>query len=178
MGVPLEKLKPLIGQKQIADKIRQIALEIDCEYCNKDLVILMVLKGALCLVADLIRAIKVPCDIEVVQCASYGEKGISRGSLQIIGLEQLNLYDRDVLIVDDIFDSGNTLASLTSALQKKNVRSLKSLVLLCKDVKRDTSLHPDHVLFHIENYFVVGFGLDYKERYRGLPGIFIYEEGS
>ena len=178
MGVPLVKLKPLIGQKQIADKIQQIALEIDREYGNKDLVILMVLKGALCLVADLIRAIKVPCDIEVVQCASYGEKGISRGSLQIIGLDRLNLHDRDVLIVDDIFDSGNTLASLTSALQKKNVRSLKSLVLLCKDVQRDTSLHPDHVLFHIENHFVVGFGLDYKERYRGLPGIFIYEEGS
>ena len=97
----------------------------------------MVLKGALCLVADLIRAIEVPCDIEVVQCASYGEKGTSRGSLQIFGLEQLNLYDRDVLIVDDIFDSGNTLASLTSALQKKKVRSLKSFVLLCKNVKRD-----------------------------------------
>ena len=178
MGVPLVKLKPLIGQKQIADKIQEIALEIDREYAGKDLVILMVLKGAVCLVADLIRAIKVPCDIEVVQCASYGEKGSKRGSLQIMGLDRLNLQDRDVLIVDDIFDSGNTMASLADALLKKKVHSIKSLVLLCKDVERSISLRPDHVLFHIENHFVVGFGLDYKERYRGLPGIYIYEEES
>lgn len=176
MGVPLVKLKPLIGQKQITDKVRQISREIDCEYAGKDLVILMVLKGAICLVADLIRSIEVPCDVEVVQCASYGERGTDRGSLQIFGLDCLNLEDRDVLIVDDIFDSGFTLSTLIDALQKKKVRSLKSLVLLCKNIQRNSSLRPDYVLFDIENHFVVGFGLDYKERYRGLPGIFIYEE--
>jgi hypoxanthine phosphoribosyltransferase len=178
MGVPLVKLKPLIGQKQIADKVQQIAREINREYAGKDLVILMVLKGAICLVADLIRAIEVPCDLEVVQCASYGESGTQRGSLRIFGLDRLNLQDRDLLIVDDIFDSGDTLTSLIDALQKKKVRSLKTLVLLCKNVRRKTSLRPDYVLFDIENHFVVGFGLDYKECYRGLPAIFIYEEGS
>ena len=175
MGVHLVKLKPLIGQKQIADQIRQIAHEIDREYSGKDLVILMVLKGAVCLVADLIRAIEVPCDIEVVQCASYGEGGTNRGALQIFGLDQLNLQDRDLLIVDDIFDSGHTMSSLIDALKIKRPRSIKSLVLLCKDVERSTSFRPDYILFEIKNHFVVGFGLDYKERYRGLPGIFIYE---
>jgi hypoxanthine phosphoribosyltransferase len=178
MGVPLIKLKQLIAQKQIASKISEAAREIDREYSSKDLVILMVLKGSICLVADLIRAIEVPCDIEVVQCKSYGSGGTHRGSLQIIGLESLELQGRDVLIVDDIFDSGHTLDSLTEAIQKKKPRSLKSLVLLCKNVKRKVAIRPDFVLFDIENHFVVGFGLDYKERYRGLPGVFIYEEAE
>ena len=92
-----------------------------------------------------------------------------------MGLDRLNLQDRDVLIVDDIFDSGHTMSSLIDALKIKRPRSIKSLVLLCKDVERSTSFRPDYILFEIKNHFVVGFGLDYKERYRGLPGIFIYE---
>ena len=117
MGALLVKLTRLIGQKQIASKIIQIAREIDREYSGKDLVILMVLKGSICLVADLIRAIEIPCDIEVVQCKSYGKSGVHRGSLEIFGLDRLDCHDRDVLIVDDIFDSGNTLASLIHAYE-------------------------------------------------------------
>jgi hypoxanthine phosphoribosyltransferase len=172
----LVKLKPLIDKKQIASKIAIVAREIDREYQDKDLVILMVLKGAVCLVADLIRAITVPCGIEVVQCMSYGEGGIKRGDLKILGLEPLELEGRDVLIVDDIFDSGHTLSSLIHALQGKKTRSIKSLVLLKKNVSRTTTLCPDYVLFEIENHFVVGYGLDFKEHYRGLPGVFIMED--
>ena len=176
MGVPLAKLKPLIGKKQIASKILQTAREIDREYANKDLVIVMVLKGSICLVADLIRMISIPCDIEVVQAQSYGEGGKERGSLQIFGLDRLHLKNRDVLIVDDIFDSGQTLSTLIHALQEKEPRSLKTFVLLSKDVPKVTPLCPDYVLFDIENEFVVGYGLDYKEHYRNLSGIFILEE--
>jgi hypoxanthine phosphoribosyltransferase len=176
MGVPLVRLQPLISAKQIADRIRQISREIDREYFGKDLVILMVLKGAVCIVADLIRAIEVPCDIDFVRCASYGRGGTNRGNLEIDGLDRLNLQNRDVLIVDDIFDSGHTMAALIEAVQSMHPRSVKSLVLLCKEVNRNVSFRPDYVLFEIKNYFVVGFGLDYKERYRGLSGIFIYEE--
>ncbi|MBF8262640.1 MAG: hpt [Parachlamydiales bacterium] len=176
MGVPLINLKPLILQKQIATKIAEIARAIDREYQGKDLVILMVLKGAICLAADLIRAIQIACDIEVVQCKSYGSGGTRRKALQILGLEPLELQGRDVLIVDDIFDSGHTLDGLMQAIALKKPRSVKSLVLLYKNVQRTVALRPDYVLFEIENHFVVGYGLDYKELYRGLPGVYIYEE--
>ncbi len=176
MGVPLAKLKPLIDKKQIASKILHVAHEIDREYADKDLVILMVLKGSLCLVADLIRSISIPCDIEVVQAQSYGEGGAQRGSLQIFGLERLHVKNRDVLIVDDIFDSGQTMTALIHALKEKEPLSLKTLVLLSKNVPRSNPMRPDYVLFDIENEFVVGYGLDYKERYRNLSGIFVLEE--
>ena len=176
MGVLLANLKPLIDKKQITSKIRRIARAIDREYAGKDLTILMVLKGSICLVADLIRCLSVPCEIEVVQAQSYGEKGAKRGELQIFGLDRLDLKNRDILIVDDIFDSGKTLLTLKEAIQKKEPRSIRTLVLLSKKVSRDSTYRPDYVLFDIENQFVVGFGLDYKEHYRNLSGIFILEE--
>jgi hypoxanthine phosphoribosyltransferase len=172
MDVLLAKLTPLIDKKEIASKIEIVAREIDQEYADLDLVIIMVLKGAVCLVADLIRAIHLPCDIEVVQCRSY-RGTTARGSLEVIGLEKINLKDRDCLIVDDIFDSGHTLTTLVAAVQQKGARSVKTLVLLSKNVPHINAFQPDFVLFHIENVFVIGYGLDYEERYRGLPGIFV-----
>lgn len=176
MGVLLEKLTLLIGPKQIAAKIHLIAQEIDRDYHDKNLMILMVLKGAVCLAADLIRAIKVPCDLETVQCKSYGEKGIHRGPLEVIGLDAISFAGKDVLIVDDIFDSGHTLNTLVHKIQEKNPRSIRSLVMLNKKIERPIQIHPDYVMFDIEDHFVVGFGLDYKEFYRGLDGIYLYEE--
>jgi hypoxanthine phosphoribosyltransferase len=171
-------VKLLIGKQRIAAKIKVVAREIDREYTQKDLVILMVLKGAVCFAADLLRAIRVPCDIEAVQCASYGARGTLRGDLNIFGLERINLTGRDVLIVDDIFDSGHTLTSLIHAVQEQRPSSIKSLVLLYKKVTHVTLMRPDYVLFEIEDHFVVGYGLDYKERYRGLSGVYIYQGES
>lgn len=168
------KLRPLISQEEIAGKIRETAHQINRDYKNKDLVIVMVLKGALCLTADLIRELDLPLDVEFVQCSSYGTRGVERGELSVIGLDRLNIHNRDVLIVDDIFDTGHTMSALIEALKEKHPRSLKSLVLLLKDVPHITDYRPEYVLFPIENEFVVGYGLDFKERYRGLPGIFVY----
>jgi hypoxanthine phosphoribosyltransferase len=134
----------------------------------------MVLKGALCIAADLIREIDLPLHLETVQCASYGALGKERGELKVYGLDRINLHSRDVLIVDDIFDTGHTMATLYAELGKQKPRSLKSCVLLCKNVPHVTNL-PDYILFDIENEFVVGYGLDYKERYRGLSGVHVFE---
>jgi hypoxanthine phosphoribosyltransferase len=169
------RLRLLIGTDQIAAKVRSTAHEIQKEFQKKDLVIVMVLKGALCLVADLIRQLDFPFDIEVVQCSSYGARGTERGGLQIFGLERLLIANRDVLIVDDIFDSGTTLTSLVTALQRQSPRSLQTCVLLRKKVPREHGYQPDYVLFDIENEFVVGYGLDYKERYRGLPAVYVLQ---
>lgn len=170
------KVKPLIGQEQIASKISEIAAEIDRDYADLDLVIVMVLKGAVCFVADLIRKVTVPCDLQMVQCSSYGVKGTERGELTIFGLDALDIAGRDVLLVDDIFDSGHTLFALREALQKKQPSSLRTLVLLSRKVPHRTDFRPDRSGFSIGTEFVIGYGLDYKERFRGLPGVFILEE--
>jgi hypoxanthine phosphoribosyltransferase len=169
------KLKPLLDKSQIAEKIHEVAKVIQRDYKGKDLVIVMVLKGSLCLVADLIRELDLPTDIEVVQCSSYGAKGAQRGELEIIGLDRLHIQHRDVLVVDDIFDSGYTMKALLSILKEKHPKSVKSLVLLSKKVPRVTEYVPEYVLFEIENVFVVGYGLDYKEKYRGLSGVYVLE---
>lgn len=170
------KVKPLISKEQIASKIAEIAAEIDRDYADLDLVIVMVLKGAICFAADLIRAITVPCDLQTVQCSSYGAKGVERGELTILGFDALDIVGRDVLLIDDIFDSGHTLFALGQALQGKKPNSLKTLVLLSRKTPSRTDFRPDRSGFSIGSEFVIGYGLDYKERFRGLPGIFTLEE--
>ena len=97
---------------------------------------------------------------------------MERGELTVNGLQSLDIQGRDVLLVDDIFDSGHTLNTVANALRQKHPRSLRSLVLLVKNVPRTIPWRPDYVLFEIENHFVVGYGLDYKEKYRGLEAIY------
>src|SRR3990167_7179833 len=172
------KLRPLLEKEQIAAKVRETAVRIKSDYAGKDLVIVMVLKGSLCLVADLIRELDLPLDVETVQCSSYGALGAERGELEIIGLDRLHIQHKDVLVVDDIFDSGHTLTKLLGALKAKHPKSIKSLVLLLKKVARSTEYLPEYVLFEIENLFVVGYGLDYKERYRGLSGVYVLDRKS
>lgn len=170
------KLSLLIDPQEIALKVKEVARKIHQDYVGKDLVIVMVLKGALCFVADLIREIDLPFSVETVQCSSYGERGAQRGELQVIGVERLNIHNRDVLIVDDIFDSGATMVHLLSALQTKNPRSLRTCVLLYKkEPPKITPDRPDYILINIQNQFVVGYGLDFKEQYRGLRGIYTLE---
>lgn len=169
-------LKPLITKEQIAEQIHKTGMQIKQDYVGNDLVIVMVLKGALCVVADLIREIDLPLNLETIQCASYGHRGTERGDLQVIGADRLHIHNRDVLIVDDIFDSGHTMTTLLETLKELKPRTLKTCVLLYKKhVQKVSNYKPDYVLFEIENLFVVGYGLDYKERYRGLSGIYVLE---
>lgn len=170
------KLRPLIEKEEIARRMKEISAEITRDYQGKDLVIVMVLKGALCVVADMIRQVDLPLDLQMVQCSSYGARGTMRGDLNVIGIDRLQIHNRDVLVVDDIFDSGHTMEALMDALQSLKPRSLKTCVLLYKqDSPKMTEYQPDYVLFDIQNLFVVGYGLDYKERYRGLSGVYVLE---
>jgi hypoxanthine phosphoribosyltransferase len=171
----MENFELLISQDEIKNKIHQVAQILDREYRGEEVTIVMVMKGAICIAADLIRELHGPSCIEYVKASSYGQKGKQRGELFISGLENLDITSKHVLLVDDIFDSGETLTRILAKLQEKNPKSLKSLVLLAKNVKRDVSYYPDYVLFEIENQFVIGYGLDYKELYRGLPGIYLYQ---
>lgn len=181
MGAPLRgeivnnNFRVLIDGPSIQSKVKEIAKQIEKDYESKDLVIIMVLKGALCIVADLIREIDLPLNIEAVQCSSYGARGTQRGELTVHGADRIHVHNRDVLIVDDIFDSGHTMSALYKEFEKQKPRSIKSCVLLSKKVPH-LMQEPDYVLFNIENEFVVGYGLDYKELYRGLPGVYVFDE--
>lgn len=169
-------MKPLIEPSQIASKLKETAAKIEADYVGKDLVIITVLKGALCLVADLIRLLEIPFELETIQSSSYGARGTERGELRISGTDRLQIHNRDVLLVDDIFDSGHTMTALLKQIKEKHPRSLKTCVLLNKtNVPKISLYRPDYVLFDIDNLFVVGYGLDFKEQYRGLPGIYVLE---
>jgi hypoxanthine phosphoribosyltransferase len=169
-----DSLELLISPDVIASKIRQVASQIDDHYYGEEITMIMVMKGAVCVTADLIRQLHIPVNLEYIKASSYGKKGAARSELKITGLDILALEGKNVLIVDDIFDSGNTMVTLVERVKEKNPKSIQTLVLLSKNIERKTKYRPDYVLFDIENRFVVGYGLDYKEYYRGINGIYAF----
>lgn len=169
-----KNLELLISADEIEQKLAEVSAKIDAEYQGEALTVIMVMKGAVCVAADLIRQLHIPATLEYMKASSYGHKGTTRGELKITGIDQLDLKGKNVLIVDDIFDSGTTMTGIVERLQEKSPKSLKTLVLLLKKVPRETAYRPDYTLFEIENRFVVGYGLDYKEYYRGLPAVYAF----
>ena len=161
----------IIPSTIIAEKIKESAAQVEKDYQGKKLTVVMVMKGAICVTSDLIRELKIPFELEFVKASSYGHNGTVGGELTISGLECLDIEGRDVLIVDDIFETGNTILGIAKQLEKKKPNSIKTFVLLVKDIERKTDYRPDYVLFDIQNRFVIGYGLDYKELYRGLPDL-------
>lgn len=170
-----DHLIPLISPAEIDQKIKETAQQINQEYAGKELKIVMLMKGAFVVAADLIRHLDIPCTIDHITTSSYGKNGTNRGELRIMGLENLKLENQDVLVVDDIFDTGFTMKNVIEKLSDENPKSLKSLVLLAKKDNCQVTYRPDYVLFDVDNHFVVGYGLDYKEYYRELPGIFYFK---
>ncbi|NDD58703.1 MAG: hypoxanthine phosphoribosyltransferase [Chlamydiae bacterium] len=168
-NTPTNSYQLMITEEDILKKISSLAEDLNEKYHDKQLVIVMILKGSICFVADLIRRLKIPFVLEAIRCESYGLKGVERGALTISGLDLIDFKDKYVLVVDDIFDSGYTLHSVLEQIQLQKPKSLISAVLLAKNVDRHVLAKPDYVLFNIKNEFVIGYGLDFKELYRGLP---------
>lgn len=170
-----EAMELLIGPEEISARIKEVAHQLEEEYRGEPLTIVMVMQGSLCLTADLIRALHIPCSVDFIRASSYGKNGTTPGDLYITGIEQLDLADKNVLVVDDILDTGKTMGTIVAQLKQLGPKSLKSLVLLLKNVPRlPIRYQPDFTLFRIENRFVIGYGLDYKELYRNLPGIYAF----
>ncbi|CCB89619.1 phosphoribosyltransferase [Simkania negevensis] len=166
------QLDLLIDREKIDERLRALAQELETLYKDEEITIVMLMKGAFFLVADLMRLLHLPMRVEALSCSSYGERGMQKGELIISGLEKLRAEEKHILIVDDIFDIGDTLSEVYEVLKQKKPASLRSLVLLTKDVPHQTDYRPDFSLFDIEDRFVVGYGLDYKEYYRGMPDIY------
>jgi len=164
--------KLLISKEQIDTRIKEVAQQINQEYQGREIVLVMVMKGAIYVTADLMREITVPCTLECVKASSYGQNGTANGALILKGMEDVSLKDKHVIVIDDIFDTGTTMTAIKEKLLLQEPASLKTLVLLVKNKTRTISSVPDYILFPIEDEFVVGYGLDYKELYRNLQGVY------
>ena len=159
----------LLSETQIAERIKVVAKKIDEEYQGKEVIAVCILKGSVVFFADLIRAMKTPVTVEFMKVSSYGFGTTSSGKLSV-GLDMLsNIEGKDVLIVEDIIDSGNTMYALKQMLQTRNPASLRIVTLLDKPARRVSEITADYTCFEIEDEFVIGYGLDYAERYRDLP---------
>lgn len=169
-----KKFTLFISQKDIKHRIRQLASEIETNYNkNEHLIIIGILKGAFIFVSDLIRAINREVIVDFMQVSSYGMSTQSSGNITIIKDITVDIKDKNIMIVDDILDTGLTLKQVYEHLKAKNPKSLKTCVLLDKKDARKVPFEVDFVGFEIPNRFVVGYGLDYAEIGRNLSHIYI-----
>ena len=159
----------LVSEESIKARVAELGHEIDAAYEGKELLLITLLNGAIVFTADLIRNIRLPLRLDTLRVRSYGAGTISSGTPEVTGDLRLPVEGSDVLLVDDILDTGNTLSLVVDELSKRQPASLRSCVLLDKKERRETAFAADWVRFEIPDHFVVGYGLDYAERYRHFP---------
>ena len=169
-------MKILLDEQALSQGVEQLANEINEAYGDNPLTIVGVLTGSVILMADLIRKLEMPLRVGVVQTSSY--EGTERGALTINSEMMLDISGRDVLLIDDIFDTGNTLEEVTQLMKDMGPTSLKSAVLLLKTGRQEVDWKPEFVAFDIPDEFVVGYGLDYNDEYRNLPYLACLEEAD
>ena len=162
-------MKTLLSETEIRAGVERLASAIAADYAERPLTIIGVLTGSLVLLADVMRKIDLPLRVGVIQARSYRGAATRPGELTLDISLLPDIRGRDVLLVDDIFDTGRTLAALVEQLRLLEPRSVKSAVLLRKLGRQEVDLVPDYVAFEIPDVFVVGYGLDYQDAYRHLP---------
>ncbi len=162
-------MKVLLSEEQLRAGVQRMAQQIKVNYEDRPLTIIGVLTGSVVLVADLIRLLDMPLRVGVVMASSYRGATTTRGSLIVNSDLMPDISGRNVLLVDDIFDTGHTIAKLTEHVQQMGPISVKTAVLLRKQGRQEIDFEPHFVGFEIPNEFVVGYGLDYQDAYRNLP---------
>lgn len=166
-------LKTLISEEEIAKRIKEMGRQITEDYKDKgkNLMLVSVLKGSVLFMADLMREIDMPCTIDFMVVSSYGHGTKTSGVVKIVKDLDVPLEDKDILIIEDILDSGLTLGYLKELLENRGTRSFKIATLLDKPERRQFDIKADYIGFQVPDEFVVGYGLDYNEEYRNLPFI-------
>ncbi len=162
-------MKQLLTQEQIKDGVERLATQIGADFKGRRLTIVGVMTGSIVFLADLIRRLDLPLSVGVVQARSYRGPRITPGRLTINSDLLPNVRGREVLIVDDIFDTGYTLFELISQIDELQPAGIRSAVLLLKAGRQKVAIRPDYIGFEIPDSFVVGYGLDYQDAYRNLP---------
>lgn len=159
----------LVSEQQLKDKVAQLGAQISQDYAGKDLVLVSILKGAVVFMADLMRAVTIPCSIDFMVVSSYGAGTTTTGLVKIIKDLDSDLSGKDVLIVEDILDTGVTLSNLVPMLKMRDPNSVRICAILDKPSRRRADIQADYIGFQVPDEFVVGYGLDYDEKYRNLP---------
>ena len=168
----MENMEIFISQGSIQNKVKEIAAQIDNDYKNEELVIISILKGAIYFTMDLVKNISNQnIQLDFMKVSSYKNKTESNNEIDFQLDISINITNKNIIIVDDILDSGYTMQFLYNHLAKKNPKSIKTCVLLNKPERRIIDINADYVGFDIKNEFVIGYGLDYDEKYRNLPHI-------
>ena len=167
-----EEMIPVLSRAEISRKVKGLAQRISEDYTGKELVVLGVLKGSFIFLADLIREITIPVQVDFVRLASYGSNTTSSGTIRITKEAELDIRNRDVLIVEDIIDSGVTIAYLLDHLKSFSPKSVKVCAFIDKSERREVQVPIDYAGIMVEQGFLVGYGLDFDEKYRALPAIY------
>ena len=166
----------LVEPDRLAERVRELGAEISAEYAGRDLLLVGVLKGAVFFLSDLMRHLKVPCEVDFMAVASYGSSTDSSGVVRILKDLDAPIEGRDVLIVEDIVDSGLTLSYLLRTMRARDPASLEVCALLTKPERRKVNLPIRYTGFEIPNRFVIGYGLDYGEKFRNLPYVAVLRD--
>jgi hypoxanthine phosphoribosyltransferase len=174
MNKDVEKI--LVTQEELAQITKELGHKITEDYKGKKLLIVGVLKGSIYFLTDLSRNIDLPCHIDFIQASSYGSGTVSGGVINIVKDISDDLTGFDVLLVEDILDTGRTLKHIHDMLSKRNPESIAVVTLLDKPSRREVDIHADYVGVDVPNAFVVGYGLDYDQYYRNLPYIGVLKE--
>lgn len=159
----------LYSEEYIAEMVKRVGAEITRDYADKNLLLVSVLKGSVAFMADLMRAIKIPARIDFMSVSSYGSGVKTSGVVKIVKDLDINLEGYDILIVEDILDSGKTLHYLVNMLKNRNPNSIEICTLFDKPERREVDVYAKYVGCEIPDAFIVGYGLDYAEKYRNLP---------
>ncbi|NLP17327.1 MAG: hypoxanthine phosphoribosyltransferase [Clostridiales bacterium] len=170
-----DKIKIMISEEQINDRINELAMLISKDYEGKSVHLVCILKGSVFFSCDLAKRITLPVTMDFMSVSSYGDEKVSSGRVRIVKDLDESIQDKDVLIIEDIIDSGRTLAYLKELLGSRSPRSLNICTLLDKPERRVTDVDVKYVGFEIPDEFVVGYGLDYQQKYRNLPFVGMIE---
>ncbi|OFI06563.1 hypoxanthine-guanine phosphoribosyltransferase [Clostridium acetireducens DSM 10703] len=166
----------LLTEEQIRNKVKEIGAKVSEDYAGKDLILLGILKGSVPFMADLLKEIVIPCSMDFMDVSSYGNSTKSSGVVRILKDLDLEVEGKDILIVEDIIDSGITLEYLLKYLEGKKPKSIEIACMLTKPERRKVEIDVKYIGFKVKDYFLVGYGLDYAEKYRNLPFVGILKE--
>lgn len=172
------RIETLISRAEVEKRIKELAKKIESEYKDKDFICVGLLKGSVIFLSDLIKEIDIPLQIDFMNVSSYGNETTTSGNVKVLKDTDLDVSGKDVLIIEDIIDTGITLEYVLAMFKAKGVSSVKVCTLLSKPERRKVEVFVDYIGFEIPDKFVVGYGLDYAQKYRNLPyiGAVVFEE--
>ncbi|HBF42429.1 MAG TPA: hypoxanthine phosphoribosyltransferase [Desulfobacteraceae bacterium] len=165
--------KLLISRETIKKRVKKLASQISSDYKGKEPVFIGILNGAVFFFADLVREISIPLKVDFIRAASYGSEMTSSGSIQLTKDVEIPIRGKSVIVVEDIIDTGSTLTHIINSLERKGAESVRICVFIDKIERRDKKISIDYYGFQVKEGFIVGYGLDYDEKYRQLPDIYV-----